>query len=257
MEKKTRLQKDLDILSNQKKKEDNEKLEKVTLLLEAPKESLELLRSIGLTHQIEKNDEIVKTKQALKLFSDKFTTSTYTGKQIQEMCEIYDLKMLESSNYKGEIDPELLNKLREFTTNHDILPRERDYFILSTRESFEKHDVTKKQNVMFFYRESGEGSFRSDSASNLDVFSLIHTWGEDLKPIRKARFLLYASTKNDDGIWSSTVTIIALMIYFIAWRLGMNNYICSAFLVSILASLVLLTNSINVKKYDERWNQLE
>ena len=176
----------------------------------APTESKEVLEQIGLTHQLRKSEEKVATQNALNHFKTKFETNTYTGDQIRTMCNVYDLKMLPSHNYKGQLDPSLVSVLKQFSDKNyetnKIVPRQRDYFILAPRESFE-NNCTGTGNVMFFYRETGESRSSNEYAKSDEVFSLVHSWGEDLKPIRKARFLFYSPMVKDDGIFSSTITI--------------------------------------------------
>lgn len=260
MEKKTRLEKDLNLLSTSENNTEVKEIEKATLLLSAPEESKQVLVDIGLDYQLNKSKDKVRLKEALDLFKDRFQSNTYTGDQIRKLCNVYDLKMLNAAEYKGQLDPELTSKLKVFTDNNyesfKVVPRRRDFFILSTRSSFEE-DCKGESNVMFFYRESGDDRHDRSYAKTEDVFTLVHSWGSDLKPLRKARFLFYCPSQKDDGIFSSSITILSILMFIIAVWSGLSNNIVSATCIAFLAGIVLFVNSINEKKYDERWNQIE
>lgn len=213
-------------------------IQEATLLLEAPKESLAILEKINLDHQIHKNRKKVETSQKLKALEVLFNSKTYTGKQLKELCNFYDLKCLYAQEYKGKLDPELPNKLKEFEDTNNITLRARDCFILAISNSFNKDCEDSTSNCIFLYREGCSGK-----AEENEVFNVIHSWGESIKPIRKYKFLLAGNT------------FFGLLMLFIG--LGINNCIIATTIFTLLGIIAIIAQCNIITTQDEKWNSLE
>lgn len=235
-----RLEKELQKLS-QKEDSKSEKTEtQAQLLLAAPKEDLNILTRLNIDHQIHKNRDIVAKKDKINHFKELFKSQVYTGKQIHEMCELYDLKCLPASSYKGLYDEELAPKLREFEENNkDILLNSSNLFIIAASEAFT--DDTSNLNCIILYRDKSNGKYIEDCHSE-DIFTVIHSWGKDFDPIRKYRFLLKSPFVL---IWS----FVLITLSFVGSSMILST-ICIT-LVAIIFFINCLTET------NTSWNHLD
>jgi hypothetical protein len=227
-------------LNKSRQKEDSnsgKETEEAILFLSAPKENLQVLEEINLDHQIHKNKKKVDLKNKLTAFENIYNLKSFTGAEIKNLCNLYDLKCLTADKYKGKVDSELANKLIEFKKEHNIHLKARECFIVSTRESFEVENDHLNNNCIFLYCERNH----SNGAQEDEVFSVVHTWGNLINTNRKYRYLLQHG--------STYFTLLLLLIlYFIP-----SMIVTGIFLLIML--FCILNTCTNDTFYDETWNK--
>lgn len=233
-----KLEKELDKLCKKEDSNSCEKIKEATLLLEVPKENLAILQQINLDYQLEKNKKIVDMKNKVESLNTLYARKTMTGKELKELCNLYDLKLYFAESYKGKLCSNLSTELIEFEKDTKEHLRSRNCFILSTEKSFRSPNDLN-DNCIFLFRE-GENT---KNASENDVFTVIHSWGENIKDNRKYNFLF------------SGQIIMALAFIFIS--LVFNNSMIFSSLLLLGAIFMILEKCLCETSDDLLWNSLE
>ncbi len=117
------------------------------LLLDQPKENLDILRTIGLNEHIDKVSHEANIKNSKSQLGIKFNKPSFLGSDIKKLCNEYDLTISRAMNYKGspfEGLPEIIqNFINEHnyetivpakTTTRDVLKRDGDNRIVKDSE---------------------------------------------------------------------------------------------------------------------------
>jgi len=236
---KTNLNKELDKLIKKEDSNSCEKIKDATLLLESPKENLQILENINLDYQIRINKKIVNDSNKIKFFSEKFSKKVITGKEIKDLCNLYDLKCLISSDYKSKLCPELSNKLVEFENENKITLFSRNCFIVSLPEAFDQKCSDENFNTLFLYREN----YNNTIANEDDIFTVIHSWGNNLNSKRKYNFLISGQ--------------LLLSLLFLILSIFASYYIYLSLLLIIVAIGFIYDKCIRNQSQDITWNSLE
>lgn len=202
--------------------------EKNLALLEAPKESLQILESINLTHHIHKVQDEFNEKNKVVQLKQIFGRNVYLGSDIKKLCIMYDLKCPQAQYFKGEVGAELAeiinNFVKENTTTEEYTEREKiifenedgsknwkwgdseiktkskcnintasaNFFILAPAESFMR-DNPKSMNATLFYRESA----KSKVVQEEDHLIEIHSWGNNYSSNRMFNSLLHLQSHSN------------------------------------------------------------
>lgn len=107
-----------------------------TLLLNTPKESLDILTKIGLDHQLGYDLRVENEKKAIEHFN-KTLGQTYLGESIQELCRLYDLRILQASRFKSGVDYSKIGvEINNFCNKNNITPVYSEFYILAPSEYF-------------------------------------------------------------------------------------------------------------------------
>ena len=244
--------------------------EKNLALLEAPKESLQILEAINLTHHVHKIQNKFNEKNKVVQLKQIFGKNVYLGSDIKKLCIMYDLKCPQAQYFKGEVGAELAeiinNFIKENTTVEEIEVPVKEYFynennkkdwrytgektietkskcniniasanffILAPAESFMSDDV-KSMNATLFYRERANDSVIMEE----DHLIELHSWGNNYSSNRMLNSVLHLQTHADYGKYgemhneSSETLTIAGVFY---WTL---------FIMLIFTLIGLFTNSM-------------
>ena len=111
--------------------------------------------------------------------------------QIKEICIDYRLRFLNSSYFKGEIPQEAIFKIKHLETAHDT--ELKGFKIMAPSKLFKLED---KDDPLLF------------APIGNDYYYLIHKWGNDLHPLRKAFAWPFKNIVN-------LVLLILLISYFV------------------------------------------
>lgn len=97
--------KNTSLLSKYGNKEDitfnNENDKNTLLLLEQPKENLDILRTIGLNHHVDEVQKAFNIKNSKKQIANIYNKPSFLGSDIKKLCNDYDLVISKTVNYKG------------------------------------------------------------------------------------------------------------------------------------------------------------
>ncbi|RIV33133.1 hypothetical protein D2V08_11135 [Flagellimonas lutimaris] len=111
--------------------------------------------------------------------------------QIKEICIDYRLRFLNSSYFKGEIPQEAIFKIKHLETAHDT--ELKGFKIMAPSKLFKLED---KDDPLLF------------APIGNDYYYLIHKWGNDLHPLRKAFAWPFKNIVN-------LVLLVLLISYFV------------------------------------------
>lgn len=209
------------------------------LLLDYDVQEAEILKSAGfklnLNYEAKLKEDYNRTAAAEKVYN----RPTFTGKQIRELCQLYDLKLLPTSFYRGNIDSNVAAEIDKFCNENKLPITNADLFILAPASSFETVNkiIPKDTDPILFYRTDKKASwnFRADLD---ETFSQICNWGNDFTELRKYRFLLDSSRdRGNDQVSSNRIKIFVLVLS----ALFLFGMCLTQFLPAIIFALVLST----------------
>jgi len=231
-----------ELIKLQQKEESNSvKIEdQAQLLLAAPKEDIAILERVNMDYQIHKNRNIVAKRDKINAFKTLFNSQVYTGAQLRDMCDHYDLKCLKVSEYKGKLDAQLASKLKVFETEKNVTLNSRNLFILAAAESFNKNNDNSNLNCIVLYSEH-EKDYKGKLEVE-DVLTVIHSWGDNFKSIRKYRFLMNAA-------------ILTAILFFGVSLIGHSMIATTIF--AVISALCVLLGCLTETTESKLWNVLE
>lgn len=223
------------------------------LLLSASSVENDVINKLGMiqNNPIEKKlkDDYVRTKKSEEIYN----TSSFTGKQIKNLCDEYDLKCLQLTYFKGAYPPEMLRKINEFALENNIQISQTDWFIIAPSESFElqKH-IPKPIDPIVLYRTDRNNS--GWHAHEDDNFVQVYNWGNDFMWHRKVNFMFNTYTSQSDD-WTNLASTFAGILIMIIGMLC--TYFGKTMLPIIGSSLFFLFQAYNSKYYsvkNSQWN---
>ena len=211
--------------------------EKNLALLEAPKESLQILEAINLTHHVHKVQNEFNEKNKVVQLKQIFGKNVYLGSDIKKLCIMYDLKCPQAQHFKGEVGAELAeiinNFVKENTVTEEFESSEKEYFydddgkkdwrytgkktietktkcsintasanffILAPAESFMKDNV-KSMNATLFYRESAKNQVLMED----DHLIELHSWGNNYSSNRMLNSVLHLQNHSDYNTYGNKI----------------------------------------------------
>lgn len=204
----------------QKQKESllGEDFDPKTLLLEAHNKEQKIFKSLGFKSNsittVHKND-VKRTAMAKSIYG----TISFLGKDLKKLCVEYDLKLLPTSYYNGDVPIEVAKLVDDFCEKHSVMANDQNFFILAPSEMFnnEKH-IPRNMDPILFYREKNDNGYRSSNfAVGSDLFTQIHNWGNDFSFARKYRYLLSTYKDSIDDTSNRTLYIISMIIFLMSF----------------------------------------
>lgn len=184
-------------------------LQEAQLLLESnTQEDKEALRIANLDNHI----RAVETKRGSEIerkkLEDEYGNKAFTEKEIEEICVKYDLRMLNTRRFNGQLDSEITYKLKDFISRHnkEMGNSSSDFYIIAPSKAFELEGRPAKPFVaidpILVYKTPRQ-----------DKYIYIHKWGRDFTFLRRIRGMFFES---EASMWSFTMSawIIALTVLF-------------------------------------------
>ena len=271
---------------------ENDLVSNDTLLLLANNEKqqeVNILKQIGLDSHIREVETKHNDITRIEVIQRKYNRNVYTGKQLKQVCNENNLRLLRADSFKGKVPVELIGQetlkfieentrevveqkrkksdlvARGFTENEeneivyekttkkvvDVTITERSFFILSTTESFKGKQI---ESATLFYREDS-ACYDINSASEDDIFVEICSWGKTFD--NNFTFMSYITHCHEDGgigIWTAVCIASALLGIIIAFFKDAN--------IDYLLLIILFINAFGIlaesdENYFNQWNQYE
>lgn len=144
------------------------------ILNNSTEEDMRILKEMGLNYSVDNSKKLENKIKFIKSF-DK--TRVFSKEEIKDLCVTYGLRFLPIAKYKGEIDPLVPSKVKEFKSIHERVIGKGDwrsqfnyekFMISAPAKSFELSE--KPVDPLLFYPIDKEGN---------DYF-LVHKWGNDI-----------------------------------------------------------------------------
>lgn len=242
------LQKELEKSTKIKREREFSGLEAITdvnrLLENGTAEDKSILRDMGMFSQIQKAEALRGRKIELDEIEKK-EGQIFTIDEIKVIACKYALKFLRTGYYKGNIDPMLPTKIKEFYAGRGEDLRRSDlqykFFILAPQNAFNLKDEPlpiKHPDPMVFYRLDD------------DHFKLVHKWGADLTTWRSIVGWKYRNGFTYFLFWFiSLATVLGSVALIIGGTIP-------AFIVLVIALVVTAVNSLaseNLHNWEDRW----
>ena len=263
-----------------------------TLLLLANNEKqqeVNILKQIGLDSHIREVETKHNDLTRIEVIQRKYNRNVYTGKQLKQVCNENNLRLLRADSFKGKVPVELIGqetlKFIEENTREvveekrkkshiigedfeldekgkhiiekitkkvvDVTVTERSFFILSTTKSFKGKQI---ESATLFYREDSD-RYDINYASEEDIFVEICSWGKTFN--NNFTFMSYITHCHEGGgigIWTGVCIIAALFGVTVAFFTDTN--------INYLLSIILFVNAFGIlaesdTDYFNQWNQYE
>ena len=263
-----------------------------TLLLLANNEKqqeVNILKQIGLDSHIREVETKHNDVTRIEVIQRKYNRNVYTGKQLKQVCNENNLRLLRADSFKGKVPVELIGQetlkfieentrevveqkrkksdlvARGYTENEeneivyeeitkkvvDVTVTERSFFILSTTKSFKGKQI---ESATLFYREDSS-HYDIKYASEDDIFVEICSWGKTFD--NNFTFMSYITHCHRDGgigIWTLFCIALALSGVTVAFFKDAN--------INYLLLTILFVNAFGIlaesdADYFNQWNQYE
>ena len=271
---------------------ENDLVSNDTLLLLANNEKqqeVNILKQIGLDSHIREVETKHNDLTRIEVIQRKYNRNVYTGKQLKQVCNENNLRLLRADSFKGKVPVELIGqetlKFIEENTREvveekykrsrnvgedfeldekgkriiekitkkvvDVTVTERSFFILSTTKSFKGKQI---ESATLFYREDSS-RYDINKASEDDIFVEICSWGKTFD--NNFTFMSYITHCHEDGgigIWTTVCIALALFGVTIAFFKDAN--------INYLLLTILFVNAFGIlaesdADYFNQWNQYE
>ena len=271
---------------------ENDLVSNDTLLLLANNEKqqeVNILKQIGLDSHIREVETKHNDLTRIEVIQRKYNRNVYTGKQLKQVCNENNLRLLRADSFKGKVPVELIGqetlKFIEENTREvveekykrsrnvgedfeldekgkriiekitkkvvDVTITERSFFILSTTKSFKGKQI---ESATLFYREDSD-RYDINYASEEDIFVEICSWGKTFD--NNFTFMSYITHAHNDGgigIWTAVCIASALLGIVVAFFTDTN--------INYLLLTILFVNAFGIlaesdADYFNQWNQYE
>lgn len=147
------------------------------ILTNSTEEDISILKKMGLNYSVEKSKNFENKIKFIKAF-DK--TRVFSTDEIKDLCVTYGLRFLHIEKFKGEIDPLVPSKVKEFEATYNQVITDKswrnefrydNFMICAPKESFQLSE-RPKDPLLFYPIANNEGDVK-------DYF-LVHKWGSDI-----------------------------------------------------------------------------
>lgn len=146
------------------------------ILSSSTEEDMLILKRMGLDYSVEKSKNLTNKVKFLKAFNK---TRVFSEDEIKDLCITYGLRFLPIDKYKGEVDPLVPSKVKDFEkTYNEVIEKSwrnefnyNKFMICAPGESFELS--ARPKDPLLFYPIN-------DSNGNVKDYFLVHKWGNDI-----------------------------------------------------------------------------
>lgn len=178
-----------------------------------------------------------------KLLTEKHASNVFQLSEIQEICERYRLRFLDTKFFKGDIPEEAIEKIQ--TLEDECKVHFNNFYIMAPSSLFELEDA---QNDPLLFVRTGENSFY-----------LIHKWGNDLSWTRK---IICFPMRNWLTFLSSIFLVAVALSFFVPGdiiqlnlRPWMTNILLTFHIFMFLSGALIFMASIFQRNFSvAEWN---
>jgi hypothetical protein len=209
------------------------KSQEMKLLMDASaSEEREILKAAGLDFNIKE----VETRISMNVTREKHEADlgrkVFTESEIKSTCLKYNLRFLESKNYKGTIEPDLGAVILKFFKDNNITGgnyvAENSLYIMAPMNAFnltENREPKKIDPVLFYRIYTPDGP----------MYALIHKWGKDFTVFRRIMGL----ARETSWSWNWFKTCVCFVVFcLIGFAYGINPFSWWALLSNVVLSLI-------------------
>jgi len=187
-----------------KKREDSQKnadgfLKEAQLLLESnTQQEKKALRIAKLDNHIRAVESKRGVEIERKKIEDEYGNSAFTSEEIKDLCVKYDLRMLPTSRFNGQLDSQITYKLRAFIDAHEneMGNASSDFYVIAPSNAFDLDGRPAKPFVAI-------DPILVWKAPREDKYVYIHKWGKDFTFLRRLRGMFFES---EASMWSFTTS---------------------------------------------------
>ena len=226
------------------------------ILNNSTEEDMSILKKMGLNYSVEKSKNLENKIKFIKAF-DK--TRVFSENEIKDLCTTYGLRFLPIDKYRGEIDPLVPSKVKEFEAIHKTVVgattwknefRYDRFKICAPKESFKLSE--RPMDPLLFYPI---GNNANSDESGRDYF-LVHKWGTDISAWNAVK-----SWRNKNfGTWFTYLYILYILpltgisSLIFNWNLGFLGIAGLSLTISLLISFI---NAVadGGSFFDGRWSE--
>ena len=240
------------------------------LLIGFTDEQASILARAGLSsNPIEKKEN--NQQKRIRVHEQIYNKPAYSGAQLKEMCNKYDLKLLSTKDYFGVVPPNVADSIKSFCDSNNLVITPDEMFILAPREMFRKEtDLCAEKDPILFYRtHKGDHSFYA-RAGERDTFSQICNWGSDFSLLRRFWWLWekegqiqVSSEATYLSNWSKVkLALTSLVFNLFLFGMFYNTENTGALIIftsilTFISSLYILALNFNSLKITKEWNLQE
>jgi hypothetical protein len=221
--------------------------ETTRLLAEKGQEDHQMLRDLGLHHNAQRAIELKGKKIEIDTLEQKYG-KVYTKEEIKTIACRYALKFRRTDEYKGYVDPTILQKIRELAkeTGDDISPTSlgRKFYILAPPSAFELEEEIVEpvpKDPIMFYQIGFSGTH----------YRAVYQWGSDMGWWRQLMGWKYANDLNYLIYW---FTVVFLTV-FIAGLITTPSWFM-AIPAAIFGFWIAMGRLVNEKHPHKNWDQI-
>ncbi len=200
------------------------------ILSNSTEEDIAILKQMSLNYSVEKSKTLENKIKFIKAF-DK--TRVFSIEEIKDLCVTYGLRFLPIDKFKGEIDPLVPSKVKEFEKVYNEVMEKSwrnefkydNFMICAPKESFKLSERPK--DPLLFY------PIKNTNGDTTDYF-LVHKWGSDIsafnaiKSWRNRNFFTWVT-----GLFT---LYIAPLLMLAGWAFNINFTLVSFLGIGITAS---------------------
>jgi len=178
------------------------------LLTQGGAEDYQMLKEMGMHKAVEQAQEIHGKRMELENLETKYG-QVYSISEIEGIACRYALKFRRSDQYQGPVDPEMLQKIKEFFKDSGIETNGTTYghkfFVLAPPKAFPLTDrpVPRPPDPILFYKLDEEN------------YRFIHKWGSDLTIFRRILGFKYMNKFTYWLTWFLVLSIPAITSWYL------------------------------------------
>jgi hypothetical protein len=169
----------------------------------------QILRDLGMDHQIKIASDQKEARLTIEKFVSENKGGVYTLEDIRKIACKFALKFLRTDNYKGAVDPVMIQKLKTYLKEKNMELSEArlgfNFFLLAPPESFNLKVVDRIQRepidpVLFYKLDDNH-------------YKMIHKWGNDFTWYRQ--WLGFKWRNASTHTWIQIAKLVGLMGAFL------------------------------------------
>jgi hypothetical protein len=216
------------------------------LLSEKGEEDYQMLRDLGMHKNLQKVIDLKGKKIEIDKLEEKYGR-IYTRDEIKAIACRYALKFRRTDQYKGYVDPAIMQKIRELAaeTGDDINASAlgQKFYILAPASEFELQELVieppPRDPILFYQIRYGGDEFRA-----------VHQWGNDMSWWREFMGWKYNSEGNYFIYWLTllfTIFFTFSAIVYPTWWMAIHS--------AIFAFCISMGRITNEKKPFKSWEE--
>lgn len=227
------------------------------LLLNEPKESDEIFRTLEIPSKAEFVNDQLKDIQSVKRYESLFEgEEVFIGSHIKDICNKYFLQILKLSELKGYLPDEAGLEIKKFVNKFDKTLTQSSFYILAGRECFENDYYGKEvKTYIIFFTDPSDSRGYSKIEKDSRLVQLTSS-GSDWSNNRA--FLKHLDTEEYKGGFPMLLAnIIGLGAPFIIVLIGfmLKSYYVVLPMLFVITIFFIGNHYFNNHSFKKYWNE--